>query len=165
MSDREMLVYKTLKQLNIDYIQKSHAPAFSIEDCKRIIEKLGGGIHCKNLFLCNRQETEFFLLLIRYDKKFRTSDVSKQINRSRLSFGSEENLLKYLNVYPGSVSPMGLINDKNNNVILLMDKDLLAYETIWFHPCVNTASIAMQINDFMTKFLPYTNHQPIFVTI
>lgn len=159
------IVYKTLDELHISYELTLHEAAHSIEDCEEIVHKLGEGVHCKNLFLCNRQETEFFLLLMRFDKKFRTADVSKQINRARLSFAKDDYLFKYLKVRPGAVTPMGLIFDNERQVNLLIDKDLLEYEKIYFHPCVNTASILIKMEDFLNNFLPYTKHRPEFIVI
>ncbi len=118
LSDNQKVVCDLLDKLNIRYDLKFHPPAHSIEECEEIVHKLGEGVHCKNLFLSNRQETEFFLLLMRFDKKFKTAEVSKQINRSRLSFAKDEYLQKYLHVMPGSVSPMGLMFDLEHHVHL-----------------------------------------------
>ncbi len=163
--DNQKLVCNKLNELNIPYELKFHPPAYSIEACEELVHKLGEGVHCKNLFLCNRQETEFFLLLIRFDKKFRTAEVSKQIGKARLSFAKDTYLEKYLHVQPGSVSPMGLLFDKDHRVNLLIDKDIIEYEKIYFHPCDNTASLLLKVQDFLNTFLPYTGHVPTLVDI
>lgn len=165
MSEVEKQVYDLLKILNIQYEVIHHEPAHSILDCEHIVKKLGNGVHCKNLFLCNRQETEFYLLLVRFDKKFRTAEISKQIQKSRLSFAKDEYLEKFLNVTPGAVSPMGLIFDTKKEVQLLIDRDLLAEEKIYFHPCVNTASILMGTEDFLTLFLKHLEYSPTYVDV
>lgn len=162
---KQKIVCDVLDKLNIDYDLKFHPPAHSIEECEEIVHKLGEGVHCKNLFLCNRQETEFFLLLMRFDKKFRTAEVSKQIEKSRLSFAKDEYLEKYLHLKPGSVSPMGLIFDLEHQVHLIIDKDLIQYEKIYFHPCVNTSSLLLKVKDFLDIFIPYTGHVPTLVEI
>ena len=164
MKKREARVYEALKSLNITYDQMNHSPAYTLEDCHKIVQSLGGGIHCKNLFLSNRQGTVFYLLLLRYDKKFRTAEVSKAIGQSRLSFGSDEQLLVHLDIHPGAVSPMGLVYDQENGVNLLIDQDLLSYKKICFHPCVNTATISITMQDFLGIFLPFTGHEPTFIT-
>jgi len=161
----EKQVYEILDKLNINYEVINHPPAHSITDCEDIVKELGNGIHCKNLFLCNRQETEFFLLLVRFDKKFKTAQVSKEINKARLSFAKDEYLMKYLQLSPGAVSPMGLIFDQEKVVKLLIDKDLVKEEKIYFHPCVNTASILMKTKDFLDIFLNYTEYEPTYVEI
>lgn len=162
--ERAEKIYEILKKLNISYELMHHEPAPTLEDCQRIVASLGGGIHCKNLFLTNRQGTVFYLLLLRYDKKFRTAEVSKAIGQSRLSFGTDEQLFAHLNLYPGAVSPMGLVYDQQKAVNLLMDQDLLNYRKICFHPCENTATISINMQDFLEVFLPFTGHQPTFIT-
>lgn len=165
ISEVEKQIYEVLDTLNISYEVINHEPAHSIAECEDIVKELGNGIHCKNLFLCNRQETEFFLLLVRFDKKFKTAQVSKEINKARLSFAKDEYLMKYLQLLPGAVSPMGLMFDQKKEVNLLIDKDLLMEEKIYFHPCVNTASILMDTKDFLTIFLNHLEYEPIYVEI
>lgn len=165
VESNQKIVCDVLDKLNINYDLKFHPPAHSIEECEEIVHTLGEGVHCKNLFLCNRQETEFFLLLIRFDKKFKTAEVSKQIGKGRLSFAKDEYLEKYLHLKPGSVSPMGLIFDREHQVHLLIDKDLIQYDKIYFHPCVNTSSLLLKVKDFLDVFLPYTGHAPTLVEI
>lgn len=155
--EKEMAVYRLLKELAIPYKRLDHEEAATIEACRGIDELLG--IHmCKNLFLCNSQKTVFYLLLMPGEKKFKTKELSKQIGSARLSFASAEHMEELLNITPGSVSVMGLMNDKENKVNLLIDEDVLQEEVLGCHPCVNTASLKLNTKDVIEKFLPYVNH-------
>ena len=155
--DREVRVYDFLDSLGIEYIRTDHEPAQTMEDCNRI-DKVLDVLICKNLFLCNRQKTVFYLLLMPGDKPFKTKELSSQINSARLSFATEDKMLEFLDIEPGSVSVMGLMNDKENNVNLLVDEDVLKGEFIGCHPCVNTSSIKLKTTDVFDKFLKYVNH-------
>jgi len=157
----EEALYQTLGEIGISYERYGHPPAHTMEDCAGIA--IGAATHCKNLFLCNRQGTEYFLLMIRSDKKFHTASISQQIGKSRLSFGSAEKLMQYLGVEPGAVGPMGLINDTGGAVSLLMDEDLQG-ESLCVHPNVNTASIVLSYAGFQV-FLRHCGHQPAFVRL
>ena len=128
-----------------------------MEACNEIDAVLGVVI-CKNLFLCNRQKTKFYLLMMPGDKKFKTKELSSQINSARLSFAGPEDMLKYLDIEPGAVSVMGLMNDKGNEVQLLIDEDVLEGEYIGCHPCVCTSSLKMRTDDVVKKFIPATGH-------
>ena len=129
-----------------------NAPAFDMEVCKAIDEALQA-IICKNLFLCNRQKTKFYLLMIPGDKVFKTKELSHQIGSSRLSFADPEDMEKYLDITPGSMSLMGLMNDPDNNVRLLVDEDVLKDEWLGCHPCINTSSMRLRTADAFGKFL------------
>lgn len=153
-SDREEKVYDILESLNIDFERIDHETANTIADCKKIEGELGCEI-CKNLFLCNRQQTEFYLLLMKGDKRFVTKDFSKTIGVSRLSFASEENLLKYLNVTPGSASIFGLMFDFDKTVKLYIDKDVADEVYFGCHPCQNTTTLKVKTKDIFEKFLPH----------
>ena len=155
--DREVRVYDFLDSLGIEYIRTDHEPAQTMEDCNRI-DKVLDVLICKNLFLCNRQKTVFYLLLMPGDKPFKTKELSSQINSGRLSFATEDKMLEFLDIEPGSVSVMGLMNDKENNVNLLVDEDVLKGEFIGCHPCVNTSSIKLKTTDVFDKFLKAVNH-------
>jgi len=147
---RELHAYAALDALEIPYIRFEHGAAMTMADCETIDEDAHiEGAHCKNLFLTNRQGTEFFLLLIVGEKPFKTKDVSKQIGRARLSFGSPEQLMEKLGLTPGSVTPMGLVHDETRSVVVLIDKDVAAAERIIVHPCVNTASIVLYTKDLL----------------
>ena len=129
-----------------------------MEACNEIDAILNVTI-CKNLFLCNRQKTNFYLLMMPGDKKFKTKELSAQIGSARLSFADPEDMLKYLDIEPGAVSIMGLINDKDNVVQLLIDEDVLDGEYIGCHPCVCTSSLKMRTEDVIGKYLPATGHE------
>ena len=125
--EKEMAVYDLLEQLEIPYVRLDHEVTASIEDCHEVDKLLGINI-CKNLFLCNSQRTSFYLLLMPGDKKFVTKDISKQIGSARLSFGEAQYMEQFLDITPGSVSIMGLMNDKEHKVRLLIDSDVLKDE-------------------------------------
>jgi len=154
---REIRTYDFLDNLGIKYIRTDHERAENMEACNEIDAVLGV-IMCKNLFLCNRQKTKFYLLMMPGDKKFKTKELSKQINSARLSFADPEAMLYYLDIEPGAVSVMGLMNDKNHEVQLLIDADVLNDEYLGCHPCVCTSSMKMRTKDVIEKFLPATGH-------
>lgn len=154
---RETRVYNFLDALGVEYERVDHDPADTMEICQEIDQILGALI-CKNLFLCNRQGTAFYLLMMPGDKPFRTKELSAQIGSARLSFASAEKMLEYLDILPGAVSVMGLMNDKDNNVQLLIDEDVLKGEYVGCHPCVNTSSLRLKTKDVMEKILPSTRH-------
>lgn len=154
---REVRTYDFLDDLGIEYKRTDHEPANNMEACNEIDAVLGV-IICKNLFLCNRQKTSFYLLMMPGDKKFKTKELSSQINSSRLSFADADDMLKYLDIEPGAVSIMGLMNDKAHQVKLLIDEDVLEGEYLGCHPCVCTSSLKMKTADVVNKFLPATGH-------
>lgn len=163
--EKEVRVYDLLDKLMITYERVDHEPANTMEACKEIDKILAPAVICKNLFLCNSQKTKFYLLMIREDKKFKTKDISKQINSSRLSFAPEEKMLEYLDITPGSVSVLGLMNDKEKQVQLLVDEDVLRSEYFGCHPCVNTSSMRVKTEDIFEKFLQAVNHEYITVQL
>lgn len=162
--EKEIRVYDLLDSLGISYQRVDHEPAMTIEACQDI-DKLMGTHMCKNLFLCNRQETDFYLLLMPGDKKFKTKELSSQINTVRLSFANETHMEELLDITPGSVSVMGLMNDKDNKVQLLIDEDLLAHPYLGCHPCINTSSLCIKTDDILNTFLPAVQHQPRYVKL
>lgn len=162
--EKEIRVYDLLDSLGISYQRVDHEPAMTIEACQDI-DKLMGTHMCKNLFLCNRQETDFYLLLMPGDKKFKTKELSSQINTTRLSFANETHMEELLDITPGSVSVMGLMNDKDNKVQLLIDEDLLAHPYLGCHPCINTSSLCIKTDDILNTFLPAVHHQPRYVKL
>lgn len=163
-SETQKKIYDTLDILKIPFERLEHEAAATIEQCKKIDEELEIKI-CKNLFLCNRQKTEFVLLVMDGDKRFVTKDFSKKINSSRLSFASEDDLMKYLNVKPGSASILCLIFDKENKVRVYIDKSVAEQEYMGCHPCDNTASLKLRTEDIMNKFITYTGHKAGIVEI
>jgi Ala-tRNA(Pro) deacylase len=156
--EKEMRVYDLLDSLNITYERVDHEAAETMEACAKIDKVLEPAVICKNLFLCNAQKTKFYLLMIRDNKKFKTREISHQINSARLSFGPAEFMEEYLNITPGSVSVMGLMNDTENHVTLLVDEDVLNAEYFGCHPCVNTSSLRLRIDDVFGKFLKAVHH-------
>ena len=154
---REIRTYDYLDKLCIEYYRADHEEAKTMEACAEI-DKMLGVVMCKNLFLCNRQKTNFYLLLMPGDKKFKTKELSAQINSARLSFAEAEDMIKNLDIEPGSVSVMGLMNDKDHEVKLLIDEDVLKAEYIGCHPCVNTSSLKIRTKDVTDVFLPATGH-------
>lgn len=155
--EKELRVYDFLDRIGITYDRVDHPHADTMEDCEEIDRILQADI-CKNLFLCNRQHTQFYLLMIRGDKKFKTKEISGQIGSSRLSFAEAEYMERFLDITPGSVSIMGLMNDTENQVRLLMDEDLLNGEYLGCHPCVNTSSLRLRTRDILDIFLPAVRH-------
>ena len=143
---KELAVYDLLDRLGIDYQRVDHDAAFTME------------VMCKNLLLCNTQKTRFYLLMLGCDKKFRTGEISRQIGSARLSFAPPEPMEEYLDITPGSLSVMGLMNDHENHVRLLIDEDILASALVGCHPCVNTASLRLSVRDLLEKFLPAVGH-------
>lgn len=161
---KEMAVYDLLDRLNISYVRLDHDPAGTMESCNEVGKILNITI-CKNLFLCNRQKTDFYLLMMSGEKEFHTKDLTKQVGCSRLSFADAEFMEKLLNITPGSVSVMGLMNDTEKKVQLLMDRDIAESEYIGCHPCINTSSLKIRTSDLLEKFLPFVDHKPVFVTL
>jgi len=162
--EKELRVYDLLDSLGVTYQRIDHEPAMTMEICAMIDETLQATI-CKNLLLCNRQGTSFYLLMMPGDKPFKTKELSKQIGSSRLSFASAEHMEQLLDITPGSVSVMGLMNDKENKVQLLMDEDILRGEYIGFHPCINTSSLKVRLEDLMNTIIPAMGHEPRFVNL
>ena len=162
--EKEIKVYDLLDSLGIEYERTDHEEANTMEACNEI-DKVLDVIICKNLFLCNRQETQFYLLMMPGDKPFKTKDISKQIGSARLSFGKAEFMEEYLDIKPGAVSVMGLMNDIEKHVQLLIDKPILESEYIGCHPCVSTSSLKMKTKDVIEKFLPAVGHEPIIVDL
>ena len=163
--EKEVRVYDLLDQLSIDYERIDHEPANTMEACKEIDEVLAPAVICKNLFLCNRQETAFYLLMIPDTKVFHTKDLSAQIGSARLSFAKPEYMEKFLDITPGSVSVLGLMNDKEHQVKLLIDEEVLDSEYFGCHPCINTSSLRMRTAALIEKVLPAMEHDFVKVKL
>ena len=162
--DKEIRTYDFLDSLGVTYQRIDHEPAMTMEVCADIDAALEATI-CKNLLLCNRQCTAFYLLMIPGDKVFKTSVLSKEIGSSRLSFAKPEYMLEYLDITPGSVSVLGLMNDQDHRVELLMDEDVLKGEYFGCHPCINTSSLRIKTSDLMEKIIPAMDHPARIVTL
>lgn len=168
--EKEIRVYDLLDSLGVKYQRIDHEAAMTMEACEEIDRTLSKGEEkgvaiCKNLFLCNRQETDFYLLLIPGDKPFKTKYLSAQIGSSRLSFAKPEYMERYLDITPGSVSIMGLMNDHENKVQLLIDEDVLKDEWFGCHPCINTSSLKIRTKDLVEKIIPAMGHEPKIVKL
>lgn len=161
---KEIRVYDLLDSLGIEYYRIDHSPANHFKECEEI-EKVLDNVLCKNLFLCNRQHTKFYVLMMPNDKVFKTKELSSQIGSSRLSFAESEYMEKFLDVTPGSVSIMGLMNDTENNVQLLVDEDVLKPEYVGCHPCINTSSLRMKTKDVFETYLKAVHHDYITVKL
>lgn len=162
--DREKRAYAFLDELGIAFERTDHPdePATTMEACARIDAILNVRI-CKNLFLCNRQKTDFYLLIMPGDKPFKTKELSKQMGISRLSFADETYMKELLDLYPGSVSVLGLMNDTGHRVQLVIDEDVWKEEFFGCHPCVNTSSIRFKTADLAEKIIPALKATPITV--
>ena len=162
--DKEIRCYDLLDSLGIDYQRIDHEATMTMEACAAVDEVLDAVI-CKNLLLCNRQQTAFYLLMIAGDKHFKTSALSKQIGSSRLSFADGAWMEKLLDITPGSLSVLGLMNDRENRVELLIDGDILEGEFFGCHPCINTSSLRLRTRDLTEKIIPAMGHAPRVVTL
>ena len=162
--EKEIRTYDFLDSLGVRYQRIDHAPAMTMEVCADIDAALEATI-CKNLLLCNRQCTAFYLLMIPGSKHFKTTELSHQIGSSRLSFAAAEYMEQFLDITPGSLSILGLMNDKEMKVQLLIDEDVLKGEYIGFHPCINTSSLRLRTKDLMEKILPAMGHEPTILSI
>ena len=155
--EKEVRTYDFLDQLGVEYYRIDHEVTMTMEACAAIDDLLQATI-CKNLFLCNRQETEFYLLLIPGDKKFKTKELSAQLGVARLSFAKEEYMEQFLDITPGSVSILGLMNDTENRVHLCIDEEVLQGTEIGCHPCINTTSLKFATKDLIEKVIPAMKH-------
>lgn len=154
---REIRCYEMLDSLGIEYMRADHERADTIEAC-HAVEKLLDVSVPKNLFLTNRQKTDFYLLIMPGDKPFKTKFLSAQIGSARLSFASGEDMVRHLDTHPGSATILGLMNDKERAVNLLIDKPVLECEYLGCHPCENTSTIKVRTQDILDKFLPAVGH-------
>lgn len=162
--DKEVRCYKLLDELGIEFFRCDHpdANANTMEDCLKI-DSILEAVVCKNLFLCNRQHTQFYLLMMPGDKVFKTKELSGQLGCARLSFGEPEYMEQYLDITPGSVSVLGLMNDTENKVQLLVDEDVLKGEYVGCHPCINTSSLKIRKDDIFGPLLKAMHHD--FITV
>ena len=162
--EREVAVYDLLDRLGVPYQRIDHEETNTMEACHEVDRVLGVTI-CKNLFLCNRQNTAFYLLMMPGDKPFRTKDVSKMVGSARLSFADAAFMEEFLHIRPGAVSAMGLMNDTQCRVQLLIDREVAQCEYFACHPCVSTSSLKMKTEDVLNKFLPAVGHTPVILDL
>ena len=163
--EKEIRVYDLLDFLNIPYERIDHEAAETMEACAEIDRALAPAVICKNLFLCNSQKTKFYLLMIPGNKHFKTKEISHQINSPRLSFAPAEFMEKYLDITPGSVSVLGLMNDRDARVRLLIDRDLLDDAYLCCHPCINTSTLKLRMTDAVDVLIPALAHAPTYVDL
>ena len=161
---QESAAFDLLDSLGMDYDRVSHDAAFNMELCADVSAVLGVSV-CKNLFLCNRQKTSFYLLCMPPDKPFHTKDLSAQINSSRLSFAPEDSLWELLHCHPGSATVLGLANDTEHRVQLLLDREVYDAPYMSCHPCICTSTLKLKTSDVLTRLLPHTGHTPIVVNL
>ena len=161
---KEIRVYDLLDSLGVAYERVDHEAAMTMAACEEI-DKVLQATTCKNLLLCNRQQTDFYLLLMPGDKVFKTKELSAQLGVSRLSFASAEAMEEFLDITPGSLSVMGLMNDKDFRVRLVIDKPVLEGEYIGFHPCINTSSLRVKTADLTEIIIPAMKHSPTIVDL
>ncbi len=160
----ERACYDLLDRLGIDYERIDHERTDTMEACAAVDEVLDAMI-CKNLFLCNRQQTAFYLLMMPADKPFKTKELSRQIDSARLSFADGAAMERLLGVTPGSVTVLGLMNDTEHRVTLLVDEDVLKGETVGCHPCVNTSSLKLKTADVFGVLTDAMQHPPRYVVL
>ena len=164
MDDRARLVLEKLDALHISYDYIEHDAAAHMDECRAIEERLGAMMP-RNLFLTTRRQGGYYLFVLRPDAPFRSGEVSRQAGTPRLCFAGEGALYDHLRVRPGAVTPLGLIFDADDSVTLLMDRALCDEARLIFHPCVNTASVAMSTRDFLEIFLPAVHKTPVFIEV
>ena len=162
--EKEIRCYDFLDQLGVEFQRIDHEAAMTMEACAEVDKVLDATI-CKNLLLCNRQCTDFYLLMLVGEKHFKTSVFSKQIGSSRLSFAKPEYMEEFLDITPGSLSVLGLMNDKDHRVRLVIDEDVAKGEYFGCHPCINTSSLRIKTSDLLEKIIPAMGHKPTFVKI
>lgn len=162
--EKEIRVYDFLDSIGVKYQRIDHEAAMTMEACEEVDKVLGAAI-CKNLLLCNRQETQFYLLLMPGDKPFKTKFLSAQIGSARLSFAKAEYMEAFLDITPGSLSVLGLMNDKEMKVQLLIDEDVLKGEYFGCHPCINTSSLKIDTEDLEKIIIPAMKHEPLMVKL
>lgn len=164
--DKEKRCYELLDKLGLEYWRCDHpdANANTMEDCKEI-DSILDALVCKNLFLTNRQHTQFYLLMMPGDKVFKTKEISGQLGCARLSFGEPEYMERYLDITPGSVSVLGLMNDTENKVQLVVDEDVLQGEYVGCHPCINTSSLKLKKEDIFGPLIKAMHHKMIVVKL
>lgn len=162
--EKELRCYDLLDRLGVPYERVDHAPAMTMEVCQEIDLVLNAVI-CKNLFLCNRQKTAFYLLTMPGGKPFQTKVLSAQLGTTRLSFAPPELMESMLRCTPGSASVLGLAYDTERRVRLVMDRAV--HDAAWFgcHPCKNDASLRLRTEDLLHVFLPHTGHDVTVVDL
>jgi Ala-tRNA(Pro) deacylase len=163
ITKNEQEVYDVLDKLDIPYRRYEHEAVYTIKELDNQDIDFHGE-HCKNLFVRNRKGNVHYLIVVEGSKRVDLKKISEQIGSTPLSFASEERLYKHLELKPGSVTPMGLINDRDKKVIVVIDKDLMSLDSIGVHPNVNTATITLSYEN-LQKFLKWCQNKVQYVEI
>lgn len=156
-------LYILLDELGIPYNYREHPPVNTIEEATKYWKNYDSG-RCKNIFLRNHKGDKHYLVILEHLRQLNMKDLEKRLRQGKLTFASEKRLMKYLGLKPGSVSPFGLINDHSKHVHLFIDKKLLEFENLSFHPNDNTASLIISKNDFI-RFLQYRGNPYEFLQL
>jgi Ala-tRNA(Pro) deacylase len=156
-------LYQLLEKLSISFKYHEHPPVATIADAKLYWKDLNSG-RCKNIFFRNHKGDRHYLVVLEHLRQLNIHDLEKRLKQGKLSFASDQRLMKFLGVEPGSVSPFGLINDEKHHVHLFIDEQLADFDRISFHPNINTASLVISKQDFL-KFLSYTGNQYEFIKL
>ena len=160
----EIRVYDLLDRLQVPFVRIDHEAIFTMEGIREIETLLDAPV-CKNLFLCNRQQTRFYLVMLPGNKNLQTRVLADQLGIPRPTFADEAHMKAFLDLYPGSVSVLGLMNDTENRVQLIVDRAVLQSPRLACHPCRNTSSISLPMTDFLQKILPAIHHDAILVDL
>ena len=152
-----------LRAIGVDFSFHTHLPACTMEECLGLPFAEDDVTFCKNILLCNRQETAFYLYVTLPDRAFRTSEVSRALHSSRLSFAREEYLETLLHLHTGSLTPLGLWFDEERRVQLALDGGILKRARIAFHPCRNDATVIFRTEDFIGKVVPSLGREPVII--
>ena len=150
-------LYQLLEKLNIPFEYLEHPAAPTIGIAKQYWAGHDAK-HCKNLFFRNHKGNQHYLVCLDCDRVMDIHDIEKKLHQGKLSFASEQRLMKYLGVTPGSVTPFGLINDAEHHVIVFLDSNLLQAEKVSFHPCINTASLIIRRED-LVRFIEHQGNR------
>ncbi len=166
MTESEKYILEALDEMKIDYKVYRHTARNTIEEKSALDGELGiTAKHCKNILLTDRKKERFYLLVMPFEKTFRTAEVSKELGSSRLSFAPEEMLLELLNCHSGSLGTLALLYDRDRRVKLVLDRDLLSTTGLCMHPSVETTTVTIELSEYLEKLLPALNHSPAFVTV
>jgi Ala-tRNA(Pro) deacylase len=163
MTPQEQEVVVRLRELDISFTRHEHPPAATVEQAEPYWAEIDA-THCKNLFLRNQKGTRHYLVILIAAKKADLRAVADQIGDGKLSFASPERLMTHLGLTPGSVSPFGLIHDRDRHVRVVLDHDLKTATRVSFHPNINTVTLTMALSDFL-KFLDACGHAVTYVSI
>ncbi|MFO7755449.1 MAG: prolyl-tRNA synthetase associated domain-containing protein [Bacteroidales bacterium] len=156
-------LYRLLEELNIQYHYREHPPVNTIEEASKYWKDYDAG-RCKNIFLRNHKGNKHYLVILEHLRKLNMKDLESRLKQGKLTFASEKRLMKYLGLKPGSVSPFGLINDSEKHVHLFIDKKLLDFDNLSFHPNDNTASLIIPSKDFI-RFLKHHGNTYEFLSL